>query len=114
MVSPARPVPGEPIRQTALFSCAFCPSNIPINNQRPFHSLVKIKQLLKLPFQGNAQNQRKLCRGIKLPGLDGADGVPGHAHHLRQLALGEPLLASGLLQAVLQYQLVVHNITSAR
>ena len=36
----------------------------------------EVEQLFKLLVQGDAQDQRQLCGGVKLPCFNGADGVP--------------------------------------
>ena len=62
-------------------------------------ALFKVKQLLELPVQRDAQHQRQLRGGVELPRLDGADGVARHAHQLRQLRLRQLLLDARLLAA---------------
>lgn len=49
--------------------------------------LLKIEQLFEFFIQRNANNQRQLGCGAELPCLDGTDGIPGYAHHLRKLPL---------------------------
>ena len=82
------------------------PRSAPLDTQTPNFSL-KIEQFLELLVQGDAENQRQLGGGIELPRLNGADGVAGHAHQLRQLGLGQPLLRPGHLQPVFQNQLAL-------
>lgn len=48
---------------------------------------LKIEKFFKLLIQRDADNQRQLGCGAELPGLNGADGIPGNTHHLRQLPL---------------------------
>ena len=61
---------------------------------------VEVENILELSVQSNAQNKRKLCSRIELPGLYGADGVSGDAYHLRELPLRETLLRPNLLDLV--------------
>ena len=89
------------------------PRSAPLDTQTPNFSL-KIEQFLELLVQGDAENQRQLGGGIELPRLNGADGVAGHAHQLRQLGLGQPLLRPGHLQPVFQDQLIVHGAHPSR
>ena len=58
------------------------------------------EQLLKFLVKRNAQDQRQLGGGAELPRLDGADGISGHAHQLRQRRLTELSLNPGFLDAV--------------
>ena len=46
-----------------------------------------IKQLFKFFVQGNAQHQGQLCGRIKLPCLNGADGLPGDAYQFGKISL---------------------------
>ena len=69
----------------------------------------EVEQFLKFFVQGDAQHQGQLGGGVELPGFNGADGIAGHAYQLRQGGLGEAPLRPGVLEAVLQNQLVVHH-----
>ena len=52
--------------------------------------LFKIEEIFEFLIQGDAEDQCQFGGGAELAGLDGTDGVPGDAHHLRKLGLGKP------------------------
>ena len=101
----------------------------PFNGGRPFEMDVKdvsftyengktifkglSLQLLELLVQRDADDQRQLGGGVELPGLDGADRVPGDAHQLGELRLRQALFLADPGQVIVQYQSVVH-ITAPR
>lgn len=78
------------------------PADSPFTTFRCRISSVKIKQLFKFLIQSDTQNQCQLCRRIKLPGFNGADGIPGHTYHIRKLVLGQLPFRPCFLQAVSQ------------
>ena len=65
-----------------------------------FCYLFKIEKLLEFFIQRDAENERQLGGRAELAGFDGADGVPGHAHHFRQLRLGHTRQGSGCFDPV--------------
>lgn len=69
---------------------------------------VEIEQLLKLFFEGDAQDQGELGGWAELPRLNRADGIAGNADQLCQLRLRQSLFGAGLLQAVFQDEPLIH------
>ena len=62
--------------------------------------LFKIEEVFEFLIQRDAENQSQLGGGAELAGLDGTDGVPGDAHHLRKLSLGKSGAGAGFLYMI--------------
>ena len=62
--------------------------------------LFKIEEIFEFLIQRNAEDQGQLGGGTELAGLDGTDGVPGDAHHLRKLSLGKSGAGAGFLYMI--------------
>ena len=66
-------------------------------NQKFEKFISEIEKLLKFFVQRDAQHQGQLGGGVELAGLNGADGLAGHAHQLGQVSLGQTALRPGHL-----------------
>ena len=73
------------------------------------HDDLEVEQLLELLVEGDAEHEGELGGWVELPRFYGADGIAGHANHLGELGLRQPRLCAGLLEIVLQNQLVFHS-----
>ena len=62
--------------------------------------LFKIEEVFEFFVQGDAEDQGQLGGGTELAGLDGTDGVPGDANHLRKLSLGKSGAGAGFLYMI--------------
>lgn len=82
-----------------------------IKKDRAFSVLflyLKIENILKFLVKRDADDERELGGGVKLPCLDRADGVSRDTDHIRELLLGNVLLKPYRLEIVLKYKLIVH------
>ena len=62
--------------------------------------LFEIEEVFEFLIQRDAEDQGQLGGGTELAGLDGTDGVPGDAHHLRKLSLGKSGAGAGFLYMI--------------
>ena len=69
----------------------------------------EVEEVFEAAVEGGAEDEGELGGGAELAGLDGADGVAGDADEFGELALGEALLCTDVLQVVFQYKGVVHG-----
>lgn len=71
-------------------------------------ALVKEEQIFKFLVQSYAQDKRQLGCGVKLPGLNRADGVAGNAYHFGKLGLGQLFFTPGFFKTIFQYKRIFH------